>query len=140
MLLQNGDGGALLLVAGDPGKEYITTISYPCIITLNIQDATTFGGRDWEETFLDTALLQLLKSKATPIFHVVIASCHWKTCIKNSSQLKLEFMQATKPILVAPGELAGATMENSTVPIIVFLPKLCYPPVGWYFKTSSTFD
>ena len=49
MLLQNWDVGVLFLVAGDPGKEYITTIFCHGITTLNIQDVTTFRGIDREK-------------------------------------------------------------------------------------------
>ena len=102
-LIQNGEVGALLLVAGEPGKEYLTTVSCPRIMTINTNDASTFGAVERGEVFSDTTLKDVLSCVTAPTSYIIMASSHWQTRLANSSLSKLEFMREAATIILHQG-------------------------------------
>ena len=91
-LIQNGKVGALLLVAGEPGKEYLTTVSCSRITTIKANDASAFGAVEWGEVFSDTTVKDVLSCGTAPTSHIIMASSHLQTRLANPSLSKLEFM------------------------------------------------
>ena len=100
----------------------------------------TFGGVEWESIFEDQTILDSLAGAHDAALHIILASASWDTRAANSLATKLAFMQALKPVILAPGHIAASRIGSTTIPQVLFLPKYCSPLVGWFFKPDTAYD
>ena len=49
-------------------------------------------------------------------------------------------MKALHPLIIPDGAEVGKRVLSSSVPKVMFLPKFASPPVGWFFKATTTFE